>query len=146
MKAHEIRGKQDFILAVYVDRRTVAAADGAQFYSEPIQTLQLGSFVRQQGYKVKAHKHVNLRTPATVYCTQEVLIVIRGRIQVAIYDRDDSLVWVGNIGEGEAVHLIDGGHAVEVLENGTVFYEVKQGPYMGADDKVQLASWDEQMR
>ena len=143
MKAHEIRGKQEFLLAVYVDRRTVAAADGPQFYSEPEQTLQLGSFVRKQGFKVKAHKHINLRTPATVYSTQEVLIVIRGRIQVAVYDCDDSLVWVGNIGEGEAVHLIDGGHAVEVLENGTVFYEVKQGPYMGADDKVQLSPYEQ---
>ncbi len=143
MKAHEIRGRMHFLLAVYVDRKTFAAVDGAQFHSAPEQTLQLGTFIRPNRYKVEAHKHANLRVPSTVYTTQEVLIVIRGRIQVAIYDRDESLVWVGNVGEGEAIHLIDGGHAVEVLENGTMFYEVKQGPYMGKDDKVHLGAYEQ---
>ncbi len=136
MKAYEIRGAQDFLLAVYIDKKVLAATDGAQFHTMPEAQLQLATMSRPKGYQVKAHRHEG--GARTVWHTQEVLVVVRGKLQVTIYDRDDSFHTVLHVGEGEALLLVDGGHAIMVLEE-AVFFEIKQGPHLGPTDKVFLS-------
>lgn len=135
MNAQKIYGKDHHLLAVYVDRKVMAACDGAQFHTVPEDQLQLASMRRPKDYTVKPHKHEG--GARTVYATQEVLVVIKGKLQVTLYDRDGSLWCVLYVGDGEAILLVDGGHAVKCLEE-TLFVEIKQGPYLGVDDKVAL--------
>lgn len=135
MNAQRIYDKDHHLLAVYVDRKCAAACDGVQFHTAPEDQLQLATMHRPTGYTVKPHKHEG--GARTVYSTQEVLIVVRGKLQVSIYDRAGELWCVLHVGEGEAILLVDGGHAVRVLEE-VLFYECKQGPYLGKDDKVAL--------
>jgi cupin fold WbuC family metalloprotein len=138
MKAIDVRGKNNILLAVYIDRKILAATDGAQFHTSAEDQLQLATMLRPKGHTVKAHKHVG--GARTVWKTQEVLVVVRGKLQVTVYDLDGSLVSVLYVSDGEAILLVDGGHAVQVIEE-TVFYEIKTGPFLGPSDKVPLL-WD----
>lgn len=140
MKAYEIRGLNDLLLAVYIDRKVLAATDGAQFHTTPEAQLQLATMSRPKGYVVKAHKHEG--GARTVWQTQEVLVVVRGRLQITIYDRDGTFHSVVHVGDGEAILLVDGGHAVTVVEE-SVFFEIKQGPFLGKDDKVQIGVYEQ---
>ena len=39
------------------------------------------------------------------------------------------------LNEGDIILLIEGGHSFEMLED-AVILEIKQGPYMGVEDKI----------
>ena len=71
--------------------------------------------------------------------TQEAWVVISGKLLAEIYDIDDSVLKNIIIEEGGAIILYRGGHALEVLEDNTIFYEFKNGPYGGIEnDKKQI--------
>ncbi len=81
------------------------------------------------------HKHLPQRRETN--CTQESWVVIRGKLEVSMYDLDDSLIGKEVVGPGDFYVYLAGGHGLKVLEEGTTFYEIKNGPYQGqAKDKV----------
>ena len=54
-----------------------------------------------------------------------------------MYDIDDSLIGEEIIKKGDCSMTFEGGHTYEILEDDTVVYEYKTGPYTGqANDKV----------
>lgn len=135
MNAEKIHGKNHYLLAIYVSRQITDACEGVQFHTSPEDQLQLASMSQPKGYTVKSHTHEG--GARTVYKTQEVLIVLKGKLQVTIHDRDGELWCHLTVSDGESILLMDGGHAVKCLED-TMFVEVKQGPYLGKDDKRYL--------
>jgi hypothetical protein len=65
--------------------------------------------------------------------------VIQGRVLVSFYDTDGTLLTQKEIGPGDCSMTFQGGHNYLALEENTVVYEYKTGPYYGyAMDKVQL--------
>ena len=71
--------------------------------------------------------------------TQEVWILLRGKIKFEIFDIDNLLISFGILFSGDSITLFRGGHSLEVLEENTIFYEIKNGPYLGINkDKKQL--------
>ena len=86
---------------------------------------------------VRPHAHVN---PGK----REVFIVLRGRLLVVFFDRH------GKITKHIILDRDEGNYAVEIapgewhsatgLEKGTVVYEIKDGPYVQAEDK-NFAAW-----
>lgn len=87
--------------------------------------------------KVPAHKHIKTLRETTI--TQESWVIHKGSVRVAYYDIDDSFLLETDLHEGDCAILYRGGHSLEVLENNTVFYEFKNGPYFGVDvDKENL--------
>lgn len=88
----------------------------------------------------KAHRLFNAMEPGTPVPVHrhkesaETMILIRGRIKVLVYNDDCSLkesVELSTDNDRFGIHLEKGEwHTVEVLESGTVMFEVKDGPYI----------------
>ena len=81
------------------------------------------------GGRVDAHVHLPVVRP--VVGTSELLVVRSGRCFVDIYADDRRLVASRELGPGDAVLSVGGGHGFRMIED-TVLFEIKQGPYGGA--------------
>ena len=81
--------------------------------------------------------HVHNLVMRHVDFTQEVLFLRKGRLRVDFFD--DSRVYLESyvLGAGDVILLVSGGHGFEVLEDVEMF-EVKQGPYVGEEDKTRF--------
>lgn len=87
----------------------------------------------------KAQRLFNALEPGTVLpihrhqCTDETYILVRGGIRVFLYNNDKQLIGSYDItdkGDNFGFHIPKGQwHTLEVLESGTVIFEVKDGPY-----------------
>jgi hypothetical protein len=81
---------------------------------------------------VKAHKHKPILRETTI--TQEAWIVHRGKIKAMIYDIDKTFIEEIIITDGGCIVLYNGGHSLTSLEENTIFYEIKTGPYFGYEN------------
>jgi hypothetical protein len=125
--------REDRLLGVHVS--TIAAPEGVRFVTPKSSFMQVATIKRPAGETVRAHRH-----PAhtrVVYGTPETLLVVSGKMTAYVFDEDDSLVWSDVVRAGEALVLLRGGHELVFLEDTTVL-EVKQGPYLGVQDKVYI--------
>ncbi len=85
--------------------------------------------------------HYHLPKKLSVFpITQESLVVIKGSIECFFYDTDNKLIANHQIFAGDCVVTFYGGHRYKILENDTLFYEFKNGPYNGQlEDKVWIS-------
>jgi mannose-6-phosphate isomerase-like protein (cupin superfamily) len=113
--------------------RAVPAPPGAQFVTPPEAGLQVGVLTHAEGTNISRHKHRQIERQ--VSGTSEVLLVRSGSCEVDVYD-DDELTATTQLSPGDVMVLLAGGHALRMLED-TVLVEVKQGPYVGVEEKVR---------
>jgi mannose-6-phosphate isomerase-like protein (cupin superfamily) len=73
-----------------------------------------------------------------VQYTKEVLFVKSGRLRVDFYDDDRVYLESTVLEAGDIILLAQGGHGFTMLEP-TEIVEVKQGPYVGEQDKTRFA-------
>tara|TARA_B100000787_G_scaffold169397_1_gene160475 strand:- start:11788 stop:12201 length:414 start_codon:yes stop_codon:yes gene_type:complete len=105
--------------------------------SPDTEFLQTSGRVLNKDFKVPAHKHNFLKRETNL--TQEVWVVLRGKILARFYDLDDSFIYETILTSGDCAAIFRGGHELSVLEDETYFYEIKNGPYYGVEkDKVRL--------
>lgn len=89
----------------------------------------------------KPHKHLPLERKTTQ--TQEAWVVLDGKIHAKFYDLDDTLYSDHILKSGDCVVAFNAGHCFEVLEDNTVLYEFKNGPYYGiVKDKQDILESD----
>jgi mannose-6-phosphate isomerase-like protein (cupin superfamily) len=119
-------------LYCYIIRSSVSPTK-TTFITPSAATQQVGFIVYPRGGQVPRHAHKVVERH--VRGTPEVLVVRSGRCEVDLYDQEERLVATRPIGTGDVIILIAGGHGLRMLED-TVFLEIKQGPYLGTDDKV----------
>ena len=101
------------------------------------QFLQLATLRMYKGQTFKPHKHIWKRPPRNTVIAQESWIVVKGRVRCLFYDLDDKLIATPIIGAGDCSMTFEGGHTYEILEEDTIVYEYKTGPYEGQErDKV----------
>ena len=93
--------------------------------------LQISGRKIKGGTKVKAHKHTPIERKTDI--TQEAWVVFEGCIKGTFYDLDDSILYETDIRKGDIIVLFRGGHSLEVLDDDTIFYEFKTGPYLGIE-------------
>lgn len=99
--------------------------------------LQLAGLRMPVGQTFKAHKHITLEKTTTI--AQESWLVVRGSVKCIFYDLDDSIIAEPILKPGDLSMTFRGGHNYLILEEGTVVYEYKTGPYLGIEkDKVFL--------
>lgn len=91
--------------------------------------LQVSSKKLMKGTIFAPHKHLELER--NINNTQEAWIIMSGKIRASFYDLDDSLILKEEFAEGDCIVSFRAGHGFEVLEDNTVLYEVKNGPYFG---------------
>lgn len=95
--------------------------------------LQVSARKLQKNTVIKEHKHLNIDRKSTI--TQEAWLLISGQIKGIFYDLDDTIVGTEILEAGDCAVLYRGGHRLEVLEEDSIFYEFKTGPYLGNDKK-----------
>ena len=113
--------------------------DGLTFFSAEEDFLQVGSWKYPQGKKLLAHIHNP--APRTIQWTQEFVFVVKGELQATLYDKDSTLIETLRLGPHDGLVLLAGGHGYEILKDDTVVIEVKNGPYVGAEqDRRRIES------
>ena len=110
---------------------------GIHFFTDNIDSQQLGYMNRPSDYEIPPHRH-NL-IPREIHLTQEVLIIKSGKIRVDFYSNDQIYIESRILYTGDIILLSDGGHGFQMLEDSEIF-EVKQCPYCGDQDKVRFKS------
>jgi len=114
----------------------------SDFDSETIYFFTPDNFSQQLGYLphkknsvIKPHMH--LHNKREVFYTQEVLFVKKGKVKVNFYDLDEEYVFSEIIKQDDFILLCAGGHGFEIIEDACMI-EVKQGPFLGEDDKYKF--------
>ncbi len=101
------------------------------------QFLQLATLRMQRGKTFRPHRHVWKSPQYDMTIAQESWVVIQGSVEVSFYDTDGILLEKQIINRGDCSMTFEGGHTYTILEDDTVVYEYKTGPYYGQDrDKV----------
>lgn len=112
---------------------------GLGFFSKDPEFLQVGIWNYDSGKRLLAHTHND--AARTFQRTHETLYVRRGRIEARIFNEERELVERLEVGEGDILTLMSGGHGYTILEDGTQVLEIKNGPYLGADrDRIRIES------
>tara|TARA_B100000579_G_C22708936_1_gene793562 strand:+ start:50 stop:487 length:438 start_codon:yes stop_codon:yes gene_type:complete len=98
--------------------------------------LQVGYMKLNKGKKFKAHKHI-WKPGEDEVIAQESFLVIRGKVKFIMYDLDDTILDEQILETGDCSITFQAGHNYEILEDDTIVYEYKTGPYKGQEnDKV----------
>lgn len=99
--------------------------------------LQLATLKMKAGQTFKAHKHIVLEKTTNI--AQESWIVVKGSVKCIFYDLDDTIIAEPVLKPGDCSMTFRGGHNYLILEDDTIVYEYKTGPYLGQEfDKVFL--------
>ena len=94
--------------------------------------IQCSTLKMEKGKTFKPHKHIWKERTRNVIA-QESWIVIRGKVKCIFYDLDDKILSTHILNEGDASFTLEGGHTYEILEENTIVYEYKTGPYEGIE-------------
>ncbi|GAB4287368.1 MAG: hypothetical protein Fur0025_20700 [Oscillatoriaceae cyanobacterium] len=108
---------------------------GIHFFTPNTFSQQLAYMRHPPGKIIQPHIHNSVRRE--VYYTQEVLLIKEGKLRVDFYNEAQQYLSSRILAAGDVILLIKGGHGFEVLEE-VEMIEVKQGPYMGEEDKTRF--------
>jgi len=91
------------------------------------------SFLKLENNKTfRPHIHIEKQRSYDKQIAQESWVVIKGKVQCFFYDIDGFLIDDSIIlNAGDASFTLYGGHTYKILEEGTIVYEYKTGPYEG---------------
>lgn len=92
--------------------------------------IQCAILNMERGKTFKPHRHIWKQRTRNVIA-QESWIVIQGSVKCIFYDLDDSIIATPILYPGDASFTLEGGHTYQILENNTLVYEYKTGPYEG---------------
>lgn len=112
-----------------------ASTRSTAFLTGDEATFQAGFIVYPAGGEVVPHVHLPVQR--TVVGTSELLIVRQGRCLLDLYTSDRELVATRELGPGDAVLSVAGGHGFRMIED-TVLFELKQGPFTGGSEKERF--------
>lgn len=102
------------------------------FITPPEFKQQVGYVVYPAGAEIPRHVHRAIERH--LVGTSEVLVIKSGHCLIDIYDDARQLVATRELRVGDVVLMVGGGHGFRMVED-TVLLEVKQGPYIGLDEK-----------
>ena len=103
------------------------------------QFIQLATLKMEAGKTFRPHQHIWKPTPVEQIIAQESWVIIQGSVEVSFFDTDGTLLEKQLINRGDCSLTFEGGHTYLILEDDTIVYEYKTGPYQGQElDKVFL--------
>ena len=101
------------------------------------QFIQCAALNFNEGVTFKPHRHLIKRIVREGYIAQESWIVIKGSVMCVFYDLDNTVLAKPVLQVGDASFTLQGGHTYVILEDDTMVYEMKTGPYEGQEkDKM----------
>ena len=92
--------------------------------------IQCSILNMEEGKTFKPHKHIWKERTRNVIA-QESWIVIQGSVKCIFYDIDDTIIAEPILNVGDSSFTLEGGHNYYILEDNTLVYEYKTGPYEG---------------
>lgn len=111
--------------------------DGRTDVSDPSMFMQLATLKLKKGTTFRPHQHIWVDRGVKEMIAQESWCVIQGLVKVTFFDTDGSELISEYIHEGDASITYEGGHTYEIMEEDTIVYEYKTGPYQGVEmDKI----------
>lgn len=108
---------------------------GITFVTQPELSHQVAYISHGKGKCIEPHLHNPVLR--SVQFTHEVLILRKGKLRVDLYGEDQAYVTSRMLHSGDTIVLMHGGHGFEVIED-LEMLEVKQGPYVGEQDKSRF--------
>jgi hypothetical protein len=93
--------------------------------------IQCATLKMEKGKTFRPHKHIVKERHYFEQIAQESWVVIKGSVKCILYDIDDSIISEEILNQGDASFTLYGGHNYEALEDDTIVYEYKTGPYEG---------------
>jgi cupin fold WbuC family metalloprotein len=100
--------------------------------------IQCSMLNMEKGKTFKPHKHIWKERTRNVIA-QESWVVIQGSVKCIFYDLDDTVIAEPILYPGDSSYTLEGGHNYLIMEDDTLVYEYKTGPYEGqAMDKTFL--------
>ena len=109
--------------------------NGIEFFTPNNFSQQLGYMKREKDYHIEPHIHNAISRE--VMLTQEVLFIKSGKVRVDFYSDNQEYYESKILNSGDIILLANSGHGIVTLEESEII-EVKQGPYIEADDKVRF--------
>jgi len=91
--------------------------------------LQVSAKSLTKGTTFRPHKHNVLKRHTDT--THETWIILKGAVRAFFWDTDDTPLHETVLREGDCVVVFGAGHSFDVLQEGTILYEIKNGPYYG---------------
>jgi len=132
LEMREIYSKIDSKRLVSVVKRKKDITSGRQDLTDVERELQVAACNVKEGIITKPHRH--LPQKRLTEKTHESIVVVKGKVESIIYDIDNKTVLEKvELGEGDCLIALDGGHSHTSLEENTLFYEFKNGPYHGVE-------------
>ena len=99
--------------------------------------IQCATLKMEKGKTFEPHKHITKDRHYPEQIAQESWVIIKGKVKCIFYDLDDTIIATPILEAGDASFTLYGGHTYEILEEDTIVYEYKTGPYEGIElDKV----------
>ena len=103
---------------------------------EDDQYLQLAAMRLPKGKTFMPHKHVYCEKISMI--AQESWVVIEGKVKAILYDLDNNIIETPVLEAGDVSITLYGGHTYEILEDNTLVYEYKTGPYLGPEKDKEM--------
>ena len=127
----EIIKNKDNILAIIIYND--CKRDKTEFFTPADFSQQLAFNTHKAGETINAHCHNVVER--NIQLTQEVLFMKKGKLKVNIYNNDKTYFDSRILNPGDTILFASGGHGFNFLED-VEMIEVKQGPYLGENDKT----------
>ena len=93
--------------------------------------IQCATLKMEKGKTFDPHRHITKNRHYPEQIAQESWVVIQGSVKCIFYDIDDTIIAEPILMSGDASFTLYGGHTYEILEDNTLVYEYKTGPYEG---------------
>ena len=113
------------------------SSQGIQFFTPNEFSQQLAYMNRPAGYAIEPHVHNQVLR--NVAYTMEALFIRKGKVRIDFYDENRNYLENRTLKTGDVILLATGGHGFEMIEP-TEMIEVKQGPYVGDNDKTRFVA------
>ena len=96
---------------------------------------QIGFIVYPKGGEIVRHIHKPMERH--LVGMSEILLVKKGLLEADFYTDEKQYLETRELREGDLVLLVSGGHRFRCMED-TVLLEIKQGPYIGQEEKKRF--------
>ena len=93
--------------------------------------IQCATLKMKKGKTFDPHKHITKNRHYPEQIAQESWVVIKGSVKCILYDLDNTIIAEPILKQGDASFTLYGGHTYKILEEDTIVYEYKTGPYEG---------------
>ena len=92
--------------------------------------IQCSMLNLMKGKTFRPHKHIWKERIRNVIA-QESWIIVQGSVKCIFYDLNDEILCDTILNVGDASFTLEGGHNYLILEDNSLIYEYKTGPYEG---------------